>query len=648
MRSPSYMSYASVTCNALTNHRDILRIKMPSFSVVNTLAKGPRKQLTVTDGKKSSIYVLVPRFACVGKGDQIRIDPSHPSNVFCVSTDDPNDLIRVAPHYERTESTSLGSLILPLKFTEVNNSSDLDSLTFLEQFHYKSLSSDDDQEDLFAGSRAKAATLGGRRAVLLMYLRVHGVWTAVGYVELQMPLLMCKPRHDLFSQPFEHGRRPISWSIWDQHAIRKYVNHIVRIARVVIHPDFRGLGLSRILLSVTKDFCKTRWQIGGKRPIFLEISAEMLKYVDFVSSSGFKYVGRTEGNASRIVSDLISMSKGYDVTSGIMSLQKKYFTIISKYSKEIGVPIEETLARLQSVVNLDEPAEVLSATEWAAFRKVLRQRLPYYLCALDEESDAYLGPLVRGRAPVRSNANFRVANGAVNLRGLSVRTSFTVPQTKNVRIIMDTFGLSEARVEALVVPPMSVKASAGNITLIVGMSGSGKSALLRALDPDQVSGDSLHVRVGASRSYTAGWLKELPHDIPIFDYFAARYSPEHAFSALSQVGMSEAFALIKPFRMLSRGQQYRTMLADLLLRPEQVWLLDEFCADLDPITARIVAHNFRRHVMSSGRIAFVAAANHAHYLDALRPSQVIQLRTGSDPRLVTYKDYRDELFDQAV
>jgi ABC-type ATPase with predicted acetyltransferase domain len=106
--------------------------------------------------------------------------------------------------------------------------------------------------------------------------------------------------------------------------------------------------------------------------------------------------------------------------------------------------------------------------------------------------------------------------------------------------------------------------------------------------------------------------------------------------------LSEAFAFVKPYRLLSRGQRYRAMLADLLLRSDPVWLIDEFCADLDPMAARIVAHNLRKNVMRTGRIAFVAAANHAHFLDALRPTQVINLRLGGGATFSNFKDYRDE------
>jgi ABC-type ATPase with predicted acetyltransferase domain len=60
-------------------------------------------------------------------------------------------------------------------------------------------------------------------------------------------------------------------------------------------------------------------------------------------------------------------------------------------------------------------------------------------------------------------------------------------------------------------------------------------------------------------------------------------------AALNKVGLSEAFVYLRPYRLLSRGQQYRARLAALTLGSASVWLMDEFCADLDPFTARVVA-----------------------------------------------------------
>ena len=618
---------------------------MLEYEISNSLPKGHRKQLALSGASGRMLHVNVQRFACVGKGDRIAIDSEHPQNMFVIAADEGAQPIRIAPYFEQSGSTKSGSIEFDFRVTEISRPEDIDALSYLEQFHYKSFASSSEQSDLFElDSRPKATSSGGRKAVLLLYIRLLGQWRAAGYVELQMPLMMCKPRHEAFARPFEHPSLSIKWDQWDQHAIRKYVNQIVRIGRIVTQPELRGLGLTRILIGSAKEFSKQRWHISGRRPIFMEISAEMLNYIDFVSSSGFKYLGHTEGNYDRIVKDLSYMQKGYDVNSGIMSLQKKYLVALQNYCKETRKTFDEALLRLEGIVNQDDPMASLNPAEWAAFRKVLRPRIPYYICGLDPLAEQYLNEVCKTRPVNRSK--FAIKGARVDLASVAVKSVVNLPKTRNVRIIMDAFGLDGECVESIVVPPTPIKATGGNIIMLVGASGSGKSALLKALDPN-FTAETFQVRVNGARDYSCGWLKELPRGIPIFDYFAERYSPERAFAALSQVGLSEAFVLVKPIELLSRGQQYRAMLADLLLRDDQVWLLDEFCADLDPITARIVAHNLRKNVMASGRIAFVAAANHSHYVEALRPTQVIQLQTGGEPQLTSFRDYHDELLKQA-
>ena len=620
---------------------------MPLYSVQSATPKGHKKQLILTDGGKGNLYVQVPRYACVGKGDQLVISPEHPDNIFTVSSEDSNDHIRLSPHFERSSSASIGSAKYQIRLTEVNKPDDIEALNFLEQFHYKSLATEEDAETTDSPAKIKSSTPGGRRSIIILYLKVRTSWIAAGYIELQMPLMMCKPRHELFDSPFNHNERPVSWVSWDHHAIRRYVNTIVRIARVVVHPEFRGLGLARVLVDTAKEYAKERWQVGGRRPLFIEISAAMLSYIDFVSSSGFNFIALTEGNASRVVKDLGYMQKGYEINSGIMSLQKKYLTHLESYCRTTSTSLESALSRLKSIVANEDPLDGLTPAEWAGFRKILRQRLPYYLCGLDEYTVSYLRPLVRDRKPVAKQLKFSKSDGRIDLVGMSAKATVPIAQTRNVRIIMEAFGLEGQAIETQVLPPVSVKATGGNILLIVGASGSGKSALLKALDPAEARRSGLDVRPGGRQDYTCGWLKPLPLDAPLFDYFSTNYGPERSFAALSKVGLSEAFVMIKPFPLLSRGQQYRAMLADLLLRDEQVWLLDEFCADLDPLSARIVAHNFRKMVIASGRIAIVAAANHGHYLDALRPTQVIEMRVGGETRHTSFKDYRDELLVQA-
>jgi len=610
--------------------------KLKQYRVDSATLRDHERRVTLRDEHSQPLGLRLHRFALLGKGDVIAIDPEHPRNVFTVSKENPEDLIRVSPAFSAESQIRVGAKRFTLQFSEVTSREDHDALLYLEQFHYKSLGADLDVDD------RKLSSSGGRRAVLLVHLKDGKTRTPAGYIELQMPLLMVKPRHELFSNGFSHSSRTISWNEWDQFAIKKYVNAIVRIARVVVHPEYRGLGLSKSLIEIAKCFASERWHVSGVRPLFMEISAEMLNYIDFVSRNGFVLAGKTEGNLTRIVKDLVSMTKGYEISSGIMSLQKKYLTHLERYCAETGKDFATVLERLEDVVKADDPLNALSPTEWLHLRQVLRLPIPYYIAGLDDDSREFLRKNSITAAS-RREKKFASGGATVSITGLRVSSNYQIPRTNNVRLILNCFGIQATHLNNRVVGPLDIEASSGNIIFIAGTSGSGKSVLLKALDPEQRDcTGSLHIEGRSRTQYSVSWLRPLPEDVPIFDLFAERHSAAMALSALSNVGLSEAFAFIKPFRLLSRGQRYRAMLADLLLRNDPVWLIDEFCADLDPLSARIVALNVRKHVARTGRIAFIAAANHAHFIDALSPTQVIRLRLGGDATAMSFRDYQDE------
>ena len=617
------------------------------YRVLTANPKGHHKNITVRGGDEASVIVRVHRFAIVGKGDQIRFGSAGSNKVFVASKDESEPDIPLTPLFSTDDTVSIGKEKFELRIKEISSDADLQALEFLEQFHYKTNSSLSEKSH---GEEQKSATasVGGRRAVLYIAIKIGERWLPAGYIDLQMPLMMCKPRHDLFDHPFTHPTRAIAWERWDHHAMKDYLNTIVRIGRIVVSPELRGLGITRRIIKAAKTFAAERWHIGGMRPVFMEISAEMLSHIDFVSSSGFKFVGKTEGNRSRVIKDMEQMARAPSGEFGMMSLQRRYLRALEDYCKTTQISFKEGLEALKRVIEQNQ--EALTTGEWAILRSVIRNPIPYYLCPLDDYASKYLRAALKARPsqqePVTTKGDFSAKSTQVSIKSLSIRAAYRVPETKSTKIIMDAFGLKGDTVYTDIVQDVSVKASNGNIIFVVGASGSGKSVFLNALDPDKALDGNLMVKRIGSLKHSAGWLRPLRDDIPVFEALAEKFTPERAFIALSRVGLSEALAFIKPFWMLSRGQQYRAMLAGLLLRDEEVWLLDEFCGDLDPITAKIVAHNLRKQIIASGRIAFVAAANHIHYLDALRPTKVLMLRSGDQAAWLSFKEYQSEFLGQ--
>jgi ABC-type transport system involved in cytochrome c biogenesis ATPase subunit/GNAT superfamily N-acetyltransferase len=605
--------------------------------------------VVVADAKDSRVVLSLHRYAQVGKGDVVFIDPEHPRRLSVVSSEDPNDLIRISPHFEQSFAIKAGALEFVARITELTSKEDIDSYAFLESFHYRTSTVPHEEEE--GTDTATTPSSGGRRAVLLLYIKLGLRWQPIGYIELQMPLLMVKPRHELFAMPFRHPTRPVGWQQWDQHAIRENVNRIVRIARVVTSPEYRGLGISKVLIKAAKEFASERWHIGGSRPLFIEISAEMLKYLDFVSPCGLSFAGNTEGNLQRVYKDMTYMQRNYEISSGIMSLQKRYLVSLQKGADALGKTPDEMLQLVSDVAANPERAASLEPAEYYYLKSVLRFPIPYFIGGLDASAAEYVEAAIRvlqekspeklrRKAPDRG---LRIKPGHINYTSLTISTSYKLPKNKHVQAILDCFGLSGDSIQSRVISDLAIEATGGNIIFITGPSGCGKSLLLTALDQSIALPYVTTSRESArNSSYSVGWIRDLPQDVPLIEFFASRWGMEKALAALNQAGLSEAYVYLKPFSLLSRGQRYRARLADLALREDQVWLIDEFCADLDPMTARIVASNLRKHVVKYQRIAIVAAANHDHYLDCLRPTRVISLRHGFRPEIFTYKDYVDE------
>lgn len=619
-----------------------------TYNVLTVNPKRHYKNIKVRGSDESSVTIQLHRFAAVGKGDQIRFGAAGSNKVFVVSNDEREPDIPLTPLFSADDSINIGKEKFELRIKEVSSDAEIRALEFLEQFHYKTNHSLG-EKDQSGEQKIVTASVGGRRAVLYATIKIGERWLPAGYIDLQMPLMMCKPRHNLFDHPFTHPRRNIAWKQWDQHAMKSYLNTIVRIGRIVVSPEIRGLGITRRIINSAKIFASERWHIGGVRPVFMEISAEMLNHIDFVTSSGFKFIGKTEGNRLRIIKDMKQMALTPAGEFGIMSLQRKYFRVLEDYCKTMHIRFEEGLDVLTRKIEQSQGASTTS--EWAVLQSIIRNPIPYYLCPLDDYASKYLRAAPITNPPkveaVAAKSEFSAKSTQISIEGLSIRAAYRVPETKSTKVVMNAFGLKGDTVYADIVQRVSIKASNGNIILVVGTSGSGKSVFLDALDPEKTLGGNLMVKRAGSLKYSAGWLRPLRKDVPIFEALAEKFTPHRTFIALSRVGLSEALAFIKPFWMLSRGQQYRAMIADLLLRDEEVWLLDEFCSDLDPVTAKIVAHNLRKQIIVSGRIAFVAAANHQHYLDALRPTKILMLRSGDQAAWLSSREYQNEFLHQA-
>lgn len=160
----------------------------------------------------------------------------------------------------------------------------------------------------------------------------------------------------------------------------------------------------------------------------------------------------------------------------------------------------------------------------------------------------------------------------------------------------------------------------GEITLLTGASGAGKSSLLRW--------------ICASRRQAID-LSALPlPDAPLVDCFGD--APlRNVLLLLSRVGLSEAWTYLRTPSELSDGQRWRLRLAlamhqlNSAERKSKTPLLiaDEFANPLDRITAAIVASALRR-MIDHHRAAAIVATSHDDLIEALAPNRIARCDFG--------------------
>ena len=332
-----------------------------------------------------------------------------------------------------------------------------------------------------------------------------------------------------------------------------------------------------------------------------------------------------------------------------MSLQRKYHRALQEYCAAEGISFEDGVEVLRQKVE-----ESGGFTDHWGVGRAAKDRshadsvLPVWVWTNTATTICERGckPAKSGRAELGLRPKRVEASKAqLNISDLRLRAEYRLPETPSTKLVMAAFGLEGETVHFDIVQGVSATVSGGNIILVAGSSGSGKTVAASGAGPHYAQRERCRGRHGDG---------QLHHGLAPTDHRgSSRYSKhwhndiptERTFGALSRVGLSDALVFVKPFWMLSRGQQYRAMIAELLLGEDGVWLLDEFCGDLDPITAKVVAHNLRKQIVATGRVAFVASANHLHYVDALRPTRVLSLRAGDEARWLTYRAYREEMTD---
>jgi ABC-type ATPase with predicted acetyltransferase domain len=218
--------------------------------------------------------------------------------------------------------------------------------------------------------------------------------------------------------------------------------------------------------------------------------------------------------------------------------------------------------------------------------------------------------------------------------------------TQRVSTVMRMFGVNKGRLSQINrVHNCVVEVRDGDIVYITGPSGAGKSVLLREIQ-NQIPSDE---RITLDQI-------ELPADRAVIDCIGLTgptsqtgLTTIETMRLLGYAGLSDVFCMLNSPANLSEGQKYRFRLACCLAScfgstPSQdrsgkkMIFADEFCSNLDRITAAVIAYNVRRFAKRSG-VTFFLASSHEDILADLQPD-VLVVKNFTGPAEVTYKKIR--------
>lgn len=586
--------------------------------VVNRSLNDYQSEFNLSNGQKFKSR----RFLPLSKGDKI----VRQNDKLLVFVEQDNSWIDIGTTWKLNKNFQIGEKEFQIQFKEIETKEELEHFAALQSHHYR------------GGSGV------GRTVPIIARCKVRDLPRLLGFIEISSSMIANTARKRFLNFPYREKDR-IIWKAWDQDTSKKYSNMICRIARFVIHPEVRGVGLAKEFIQAALSYAAAQWHFGGFQPRFMEITADMLRYYKFLCSN-FKYVGETEGNEHRLQSDMRYLirkalveegAKGMPQGGGgIMSLQRGYATKLLQYLDSNKLNLPEVIDLLQyNSGGLDQET-------WEALHKLNRRPKPVFMAGVTNDAKEYVDS--RSASPnLYSNTavvSQRRKKKEWIVKDLTVNVSAQISQSSDARILQDSFGFVGSDLESTILNPTTFSFNSGEITLVRGASGAGKTIFLESL-MRLFSSSNENVNTEFSSELTTfslsgivttsarvSMLKELSDSCVPVDMIGG-HSLSDFLSITACTGLAEPQLLARPIETLSTGQKYRLRIALSILQKPEILLIDNFCENLDRYTLVAVCKGLRSLVKQQNIALIAATAGYERVQSPLQPNKKIMLIQGN-------------------
>ena len=438
--------------------------------------------------------------------DELQVDSD--DNISVVTD---SGLRQIVPSFEMKQTILLGATEIEVICKEVIDAVDEESLEYLEQFHYlTNLRLRYAEAESLRPTKNHASM--SNAVPLVMYLVLQNSRIPVGFISVSSSLLSMGSRFRSFQKlPFEHPKRKdVRWEYFSKDLSNALTNHIfARVARVVIAPEYRAVGLTKFLLHAGECFIRTRWHFRKSVPLFIEAQAAMFKYVPFFLGSGFHFCGASVIQSKELVAqirqqfsqdvldnvgvdDIFSETRTKNLNKVSMALESRYKRFV-EWVSEHQIPFGKAIQQLETALRKYEANERMTEQE-SMLRSLFMTEKHYYLKGLDDSAQAYAEAVSE---PISFESFESVVQHDLNveIEKMTVSMRYQIPYSEKNETIKNIFGLTINTIHNDIIRNIDLHATNGEIVLIAGASGSGKSILLESIDRNHVLADNLVMRV---------------------------------------------------------------------------------------------------------------------------------------------------------